>query len=293
MITTYRMRFSLTIATGCVLAPPPEGPGAVLRAPDHLPGTVPGPYTDRMQQPTLDLVAALARRVQRDGARPLVTWYQPSSGARIEFSAITWANWVDKTVNLLGGLGADDQPLLGAPLLADHPGHWMSWVWAQATWQLGGRLWVTDRAELSQVDVAVVGPEDAYPVPGAETVACSLHPLGLGFTQTPTGVTDAAELLSEPDLHFATPAPVDQVWLTLKGEDRLGSELVSGEPIAGRVLVLGTDPDAVLGAWAAILLGGGSLVLVDPEGDALEPGTLDPLVEQERVDIVWSNDPVE
>ena len=228
------------------------------------------------------------------GAQPLVTWYQPATGARVEFSAITWANWVDKAVNLLGGLGADDSPVVGAPLVVEHPGHWMSWVWAQATWQVGGELWVGHRGQLSQVDVAVVGPDDPFPMPGAETVACSLHPLGMGFAQPPAGVTDGAELLSEPDLHFATPAPANQTWLrftpTGDGEQAAeftGAELSDRDPIPGRVLVVGSSPATVLAAWAGVLIGGGSLVLVDPTGTELSGALLDPLVDSERVDMVW------
>lgn len=227
------------------------------------------------------LVDALAQRVRDDGARPLLTWYHPADGARVEFSATTFANWVDKAVNLLGALGADDRPLIGEPLLFDHPGHWMSLVWAQASWQVGGELRVVDREQLNAVDVAIVGPQDAHPVPGAETIACSLHPLGMGFTPPPAGVTDASELLSEPDVHVATPAGPDEIWVWFGDESRTGGQLAQTPPDASRVLLRPDAPVELIEVWAAILMGGGSLVLVDAA--RLDDAALQHLVDTEQV----------
>lgn len=43
---------------------------------------------------------SLRGRVRRRGGDPLITYYAPSSGVRVELSALTFVNWVDKTANL-------------------------------------------------------------------------------------------------------------------------------------------------------------------------------------------------
>ena len=142
----------------------------------------------------------LARRVRSDGASPLLTHYDAGTGARTELSATTVANWVAKTSNLL-----TDELLLdpGAPvelLVAEHhPGHWMTLVWALACWQTGAVVTLGRAADAALV---VCGPAYADVDPGsADLVACSLHPLGLGFsTALPAGVVDyAAEVRAQPD----------------------------------------------------------------------------------------------
>jgi len=49
-----------------------------------------------------DLISnLLAQRVRRNGAEPLITYYDLDSGERTELSAVSFANWVNKTSNLL------------------------------------------------------------------------------------------------------------------------------------------------------------------------------------------------
>jgi hypothetical protein len=52
----------------------------------------------------------LARRVREGGSRPLLTYYRPAAGERTEFSATSFANWVDKTANLLSTLDVERGP---------------------------------------------------------------------------------------------------------------------------------------------------------------------------------------
>lgn len=209
-----------------------------------------------------DPVAALERRVAHDGAQPLLTCYDTADGSRVEFSARTFANWVDKTANLVESLGLDEQPDVGLPLLLTHPGHWVSLVWAMATWQVGGTVLALPRDDLDTVQLAVVGPQQAHPVPGVETVVCSLHPLGAGLPTPVPGVTDFAEVLSQPDVHWRAEAPTD--WLD-SGEARYAAvELDEVAPSAARlVLEPSEDPWACLrDLLLAPLLGGGSSVIV-------------------------------
>ncbi|WP_203567345.1 TIGR03089 family protein [Aestuariimicrobium ganziense] len=219
----------------------------------------------------MSLFTALERRVAADGARPLLTWYLvdpsgTSTAARVEFSAITLANWADKTVNLLADLGWDDDGVaVGAPVLAERPGHWVGAVWALATWQAGGRLLVAGVDALDDVDVAVLGPSATGPVAGADTIACSLHPLGLALPDRPDGVLDFHEVLSQPDLHSPAVADPDEVWLSVGDADVTGADLAAS-PDDGRVLVVPNGPQAaltVLRALASAIVGGGSVVVVD------------------------------
>lgn len=221
---------------------------------------------------TAALVAALERRVAGDASRPLLTWYDLTTGDRVEFSARTFANWADKTVNLMASMGADDQPVVAMPLLLSHPGHWVELVWAMATWQIGGCVVALPREELDVVDLAVIGPDRVHPVPGAETVACSLHPLGMAFPQAPSAVTDFAEALTQPDVHWTSPsAPDEPAFLDATGR-RDGSEVDAVGPSAERRVLhvgQGSDPWRVLAhALAAPVLGGGSVVLVTGSASA-------------------------
>lgn len=228
----------------------------------------------------------LEQRLRDDPARPLLVWYGPED-ERVELSAQTFANWVDKTVNLLGDLGADELPVVGAPLVNERPGHWVSLVWAAATWQCGGQLQAGSVRELQAVDVAVIGPLDPRPVPGVDTIACSLHPLGAGFTDLAPGLVDYQEVLAQPDVH--SPAVVtddeDPAW-----RDR-ESNLTHGELVAAvagdrrrrLVPIAGTNPwQVVRTALLEPLRGGGSAVLV--EGDA-SAERLSGIAEAEKADL--------
>lgn len=215
---------------------------------------------------TAALVGALERRVAVDASRPLLTWYDLERGDRVEFSARTFANWADKTVNLMASIGADDQPVVAMPLLLTHPGHWVELVWAMATWQIGGRLVSLPREELQDADLAVIGPDRVHPVPGAETVACSLHPLGMAFAQPPSAVTDFAEALTQPDVHWTSPSIAGDIAFSDVGGRRPGSEVDAVMPCAERRIVHIVDgADAwrwITQALVAPVLGGGSTVLV-------------------------------
>lgn len=217
--------------------------------------------------PIIDPVNALEARVREDGARPLLTCYDLGDGSRVEFSARTFANWVDKTTNLMGALGLDEGSEVGLPLLLSHPLHWVSLVWTMAAWQQGGTVMALPRDDLDRVEVAVLGPMNSHPVPGVETVVCSLHPLGLGLPTPIPGVTDYAEVLSQPDVHWRTPAPAT---LLDDGQRKLAlADMGEVQPVAGRLLLTPSDDpvEVVRGALLAPLLGGGSVVLVSGGDD--------------------------
>lgn len=224
------------------------------------------------------VIAALERRRSSDGSAPLLTWY--GDGQRVELSGTTLANWVDKTVNLLVSMGLDEEPTVAAPLLFGHPAHWTSLVWAMAVWQIGGLISVEPREDVEDVDLAVVGPTSPHPLPGVETVACSLDPWGRGFEIAPPGVTDYHEVLSQPDVHWISPRATSHSWWRDGRGELTGAQLSATPPQTHRAVVRPADArESVLNALVAPLLGGGSSVLVSPE---TAPGEVERIAAQER-----------
>ncbi len=215
-----------------------------------------------------DPIAALEQRVRNHGADPFITWYDTASGARVELSGITFANWVDKTVNLMVSLDVDEGCNVGLPLLLRYPTHWVSAVWVVATWQLGGSVTARPHDRLDSADLAVIGPRNPRPIPGVETVACSLHPLGVGFADLPAGVNDYAEVLSQPDLHWAAGREAHQPGLVGDDVTLTHGSLAALDPRSERRLISGyPDPRQYCQRLASTLLGHGSWVLVTGEMD--------------------------
>ena len=80
----------------------------------------------------------------------MITYYDLGSGERTELSGVSFANWVDKTSNLLvDELMIDPADHGRAGPGRDHPGHWVTLVWQLACWQVGavvtlGQPWSAD-----------------------------------------------------------------------------------------------------------------------------------------------------
>lgn len=226
----------------------------------------------------------LSRRVSRDGASPLLTYYDPSHGERTELSATTFANWVAKTSNLLiDELLVDPGDFVELELARTHPGHWVTLVWEMACWQTGTVVSV-GRGEAVRVVVCGPGWSEVDPGP-ADLVACALHPLGLGFPDALSrSVIDyALEVRGQGDVYSGSPvAAIADAW---RDADRSLSqvELVSAAPGAGRrSLTLPTTPWAT--ASAALvrpLTTGGSVVVV---AGAVDRDQLTRIRTDERVD---------
>lgn len=228
------------------------------------------------------MIDLLTERVRREGSRPLLTYYHPTKGERVEFSGTSFANWVDKTANLLETLGVEGRVV--GPVSQLHPGHWMSLIWPLACWQRGLVYEAVPPPLSDEAELAVIGPEDPQPLLPGMTIACSLHPLGLGLRDLPPGVLDySSEVLAEPDAHWAKPVdPGDIAWL----DDRRQishAEWLGLPPEPGRVLL-----GAWLPPWVAVqealirpLLGGGSAVVVDGQVSAEE---LARIIASEHVD---------
>lgn len=235
--------------------------------------------------PKRTFVSLLEQRVRAQPGAPLLTWYDPAQGARVELSAATFANWVDKTVNLLISMDVAERPRVINRLLVSDPLHWTSLVWTAATWQLAGVvLTSSDVDSQTDADAAVVGPYAPFPVPGVETVACSLHPLGLGFPDRHPGVTDYQEVLAQPDVHWAVPAPESAAPCFENTSTHTWAHLDDVAPSRRRLVFTGQagDWDYLTAALVAPVAGGGSSVLVSGRCDRQQ---LEAIMSQERAEL--------
>ncbi len=218
-------------------------------------------------------ISALRRRLDALPSQPFFTHY--GSQARIELSAVTFANWVDKTANMLEDLGVDPGETIQLDLARSHPGHWVTMVWVAACWQRGCTVSLDEDAGAALV---VTGPDGVSD--GRMTIACSLHPLGVGFASAPDGCTDYAEVLSQPDDHVAEPFNPDAVAVApsvtfqdLRAVAPRGERLLATDPASGW--------ETIQTLLVAPLLGGGSTVVTIDADEA----TTSRIREQERVDI--------
>lgn len=183
------------------------------------------------------------------------------------------SNWVDKTCNLLTdeyGLDIGDAVLLD--VARTHPGHWVTACLELACWRAGVTTSVDDGADARLV---VAGPAYATAIEsaaerGADVLACSLHPLGLPFTeQLPSQVADfALEVRGQPDQFAAVPVPADTPAWRSPEAVLTQAQLDAVHGSAGRRLVRPSSPwPTVRDGLLAALVGGGSVVVVVGEDE--------------------------
>jgi uncharacterized protein (TIGR03089 family) len=225
---------------------------------------------------------------RRDAGRPLVTWYDETTGERVELSVATYANWVAKTASLL----VEEHDLeRGDVLRVDLPLHWLTVVFLGAAWTAG--LAITQDGEAP--DAVVTGPDGlgrwaAY-AEDLPVLACSLLPMGVRFAEpVPPGVHDVGiEVWSQPDAFVAYDPPTGdddavssgggvtthrELWSTAAAGSLLtdgGRLLVAASPASPPELATITEP----------LARRGSMVLV--VGPDLMADRLDGLAQAERV----------
>jgi uncharacterized protein (TIGR03089 family) len=211
--------------------------------------------------------------VRRDGANPFLTYYDDVTGERIELSAVTTANWVAKTANLL----VDEYDLeAGETVAIGLPPHWLGVVWALSTWSAGATVTTGEGA------VAITGPD--FGTRGSrETIASALLPLGGRFREpVPAGIHDyGAEVYNHPDLFvpFDPPTPATPAY-----DAKTHAELIAAaEPITDRVLTTTSlvVPEGI-GTLIGVIAGGGSIVLCRN----LDPAKVDRRISDEKVDRV-------
>lgn len=227
-----------------------------------------------MADPPTLVTSALASALSIRPGSPLVTYYNASTGERIELSVKTFENWVTKIANLLG----DDLGLeAGQSVNVALPTHWQSTVTIVAAWAAGLRVLASDVSVAA--DVTVVGPAALAPGaarPAGIVIACSLRPLGGVFIEPlPPGWLDfASEVTGQPDLMLVQQQicagdiavelagrPVTHAELT---QEALDTAARLGLRPSGRLITNANpaDPTGLVSAVAAPLVTASSVVLV-------------------------------
>jgi uncharacterized protein (TIGR03089 family) len=222
----------------------------------------------------------LRQRVADDPSRPLVTFYDDSTGERVELSARTFDNWVAKTANLLvDGLAAEP----GTRVVLALPPHWQTAVWLMACWYAGMEAVPVEPGEFEpgRVDgpYLLVAAEEVLDrvltdQDAEEIVGLSLHALGGALAECPAGVVDyAVEVRAHGDRFVPAPGVTPEMPAltvtntTLSGAGLTGAARGAAEKWAldagDRVLVdmPFTTLDGVLVGLLAPLASGASVII--------------------------------
>lgn len=218
----------------------------------------------------------LTEAVARDATRPALTYYDDTSGERIELSRGVLRNWVAKAANALQE-GLDVQP--GSVVLVDLPApHWRLAYWALAVWSVGATLTV-DTHEGAHV-LLTTDPDGPLAEDSDEVVAVALPALSRDFgRELRSGVLDeAAELASYADDFVAwDEAEATDIALVSAGDRVSFADLLDGlppVPEGARALVATQDPGLFVRQVLQLLHVDGSAVLVrgpqpDPQDSRL------------------------
>ena len=119
---------------------------------------------------------------------PRITFYDDSSGERIELSTVTLANWAAKTANLLRDeLGAGP----GSRVAVLLPAHWQTAAVLLGVWWIGAEVVCTGLADIALCTIDRLAEADEVAADG-EVAVLSLDPFGKPADGLPVGVTDYA-----------------------------------------------------------------------------------------------------
>ncbi|MET8082726.1 TIGR03089 family protein [Micromonospora sp. NPDC005237] len=155
-----------------------------------------------------NIARVFADAIATDPTRPLLTWYDDSTGDRTELSGATLANWVSKTANLLvDEVGLAPGTAAGVLL----PPHWQTAAVLLGCWS--AKVTVADTP--GAVDVLFAAADrldEAQSWPADERYALGLAPLAVPLRQVPPGFADyVVEVRGHGD-HFTPqsgPGPAD------------------------------------------------------------------------------------
>jgi uncharacterized protein (TIGR03089 family) len=191
-------------------------------------------------------MALLADALRRDGARPLITFYDDSTGERVELSVATTANWVAKTANFLID-EHDIEP--GDAVGVDLPLHWQSAVVMLAAWAVGAVVALDGAGDLAFTTTATTGSAGA----GTETIVLSLAPMGADFSRLVAAYGDVFVATDAAGADVVDAAPTDLPagarvlsTVSLAEPQGLGYGLVAPLAADGSVVyVVNPDPAAI------------------------------------------------
>lgn len=223
----------------------------------------------------MTLPAEIAAALARDTARPLITWYDDTTGERVELSVATFANWVAKTANLLVDT-LDVQPRDRVAVAL--PRHWQTPVVQVATWLAGASLVaLAPGDEIPRAGAAFVAEAglDRVSAPrGVPLVALSLRPMGARLVAERSDVVDfAAEVGAHGDT-FPPAAADAEPAAVVAGADVPTAEVrhaVTRTGLhAGQRALVRHDPwtrDGLVAGGLAPLLAGAGVVLCAGSAD--------------------------
>ncbi|MEE2057520.1 TIGR03089 family protein [Rhodococcus artemisiae] len=215
-----------------------------------------------------------------DPAGPRITWYDDATGARIELSALTLANWAAKTANMI----RDEFGLLpGGRVAVLLPAHWQSAAVLLGAWWAGTEV-VLDADP--DADLALVTPDRLDEVDDVtEVAALSLDAFGRPVADLPPGVTDYATNVRLHGDQFRPTASTTTV-TSGAGDAALGGRtaadvLAAAKESAARSGITGTDrvlssrdwgtvDELVDGLLAALSVGASLVQVSNPDPAAIE-----------------------
>lgn len=225
--------------------------------------------------------ALLGPILARDPAAPRITHYDDSTGARIELSGLTLANWAAKTANMI----RDEFGLTpGSRVAVLLPAHWQTAAVLLGCWWAGTEvvLGPDPDAELALVFAARIDETGDIP----EVAALSLDPMGGPVRDLPVGITDFATSVRGHGDQFhpgGAGAALDGAGVAQIVEAARASAQRQGFGPDDRVLSTTEwdSPDRLIDGLLAVYAAGASLVQVT----AADPAKLEHRVETERVTV--------
>ncbi|MVU82024.1 TIGR03089 family protein [Nocardia sp. ET3-3] len=225
--------------------------------------------------------AVLDPILARDPAGPRITFYDDATGARIELSALTLANWAAKTANMIRdefGLSS------GARVAVLLPAHWQTAAVLLGCWWAGVEvvLHADPDAELALVTADRIDEADGI----AEVAALSLDPMGMPVKNLPVGITDYATSVRVHGDQFrpgGIGCALDGSSVSEVLERARKSAARQGFTSEDRVLSTGSwdTPDELIDGFVAVLAAGASLVQVANQ----DPGGRERRIASERVTV--------
>lgn len=206
--------------------------------------------------------------LRRDPGRPFITAYDEAHGWRTELSVTTFANWVNKTANLLV-----DEYLLGEgdTIRIDLDSHWLTTVFVGAAWTAG--IAVTTEIGVA-AHLVVAGPsfDEHLLDTDLPVVASALDAFAGRFTHPlPEGIDDYGTLWpGQADVFIPSPPPGDMTvaWRHLddsESQEELAQRAYSAaQERRGTRLLTALHPlhDSAVPTLLAALASGGSLITV-------------------------------
>lgn len=224
----------------------------------------------------MSITKALLEPLLASGApRPLITHYDDASGARVELSRVTTANWAAKTANWLVD-EFDVEP--GSPVAVRLPAHWQTAGILLGAWWCGCQ--VTD--EPAGAEVALVPGSAPERGQGADVVACvALDALGAPLRDLPEGVLDYVTEIRAHGDDFSPLLPIDPSTPALF--ESTVDDVVNAAHDRAAKLGIGKDdrvlstldwalPDGILDGLLSILAAQASLVQCTNPDPAKVPG---------------------